>query len=95
MEFYTFTVFETLLAANNATLAMDRKPLFCAPPGTFRFTDAGDIALLAGRLASELLDRARSSGVPGDHYDDWPASKALLTALRSSFPCPKDVAAIR
>lgn len=90
MEFYAFTVFETLLAANNAALALQRTPLFCAPEGTFRFAGDGDIAALAGRLTAKLVDMIDAIGA--DHlYDDRPASEALLMALRATFPCDGEI----
>ncbi len=64
MEFYAFTVFETLLAANNAALALQRAPLFCAPEGTFRFAADGDIAALAGRLTAKLVGMIDAIGAP-------------------------------
>lgn len=91
MEFYTFTVLETLLAANNAALALQRMPLFCAPEGTFRFRNDGDIALLADRLTAEILELTGAIGADDDHYDDRPASEALLMALRAAFPCSHDI----
>jgi hypothetical protein len=92
MQFYAFTVFETLLAANNAAYALQRTPLFCAPEGTFRFKEDGDIARLTHRLTAEILETTGAVGADDDHYDDRPASEALLLALRAAFPCSQDVA---
>ncbi len=46
-EFYAYTVFESLQAANDAALLIHREPLFCAPEATFHFRKDGDIARLA------------------------------------------------
>lgn len=87
MEFYSFTAFEALLAANNAALALGGPPLFCAPAGTFAFHDGADIAALLAELTENLLALIAEVGAREDHYDRRPASETLLFALRATFPC--------
>ncbi|MDX1541076.1 MAG: hypothetical protein R3349_06695 [Geminicoccaceae bacterium] len=87
MEFYAFTTFEALLAANNAVMAVGAPPLFCAPEGTFRFRDGADIAVLLAELTDGLLSLVKEVGATEEHYDQRPASEALLFALRAVFPC--------
>lgn len=87
MEFYAFTAFEALLAANNAAMALGGPPLFCAPEGTFAFQDGADIAALLADLTQSLLALIAEVGAEEAHYDDRPASEALLFALRAAFPC--------
>lgn len=87
MEFYTFTVFESLMAANIAVTTLHGEPLFCAPAGTFRFLEEGDIAALSLHVIDQLLDLTKKIGGPADRYDDRPASDVLLMGLRAAFPC--------
>lgn len=87
MHFYTFTVIEALLAANHTAVTLGGPPLFCAPSAAFRFEDEGDIALLLDRLTGTLLGLITRIGGGEDHYDDRPASEALLLALRAAHPC--------
>lgn len=81
-EFYAYTVFESLQIANDAAILINHEPLFCAPPGVFRFRQEGDIARLAGEVTAEL------TGGSLERYDDEPASAVLLLGLRAAFPCP-------
>jgi len=87
MQFYTFTVIEALLAANHTVISLGGPPLFCAPSATFRFEDEGDIAEFLGRLTATLVGLVTRIGGSEDHYDDRPASEALLLALRAAHPC--------
>ena len=95
MEFYSFTVFESLVAANNATQSLHGKPLFCAPVGTFGFREDADIAALQAALVDELLNLIKAAGADPDHYDDRPASEVLLMALRAAYPCGDQITAMR
>lgn len=89
MEFYLYTVFESLLAANNAALALHEKPLFCAPPAAFRFRDESDVTGLAAFVTEELLALTKEIGTEPERYDDRPASEVILLALRAGFPCER------
>lgn len=91
MEFYAFTAFESLLAANNAAMALGGPPLFCAPEGTFGFRDGADIAALLADLTDRLLALIVEVGADPEHYDRRPASEALLFALRAAFPCDEGI----
>lgn len=86
-EFYAYTVFETLAAANEAAILTDQKPLFCAPDGLFRFREEGDIVRLADHVTAELFALTEQIGGHQDRYDDKPASAVLLLGLRATFPC--------
>jgi hypothetical protein len=85
-EFYAYTVFETLEAANQAAAAI-KQPLFCAPEATFHFRKDGDVARLVDYLTSELFSLTEEIHGPLDRYDDKPASQVLLLGLRAAFPC--------
>lgn len=87
LEFYAFTVFETLHAVNNAAVMRDEAPLFCAPTGVFTFEQDGEISRLAAFLAQELMHATDALGADPSRYDDKPASEALLLGLRTAFPC--------
>lgn len=87
MEFYVFTVFEALHAANNTALALHREPLFCAPAGAFRFRGENEIATMAARISEDLLTLTKEIGASPARYDDQPASEVLLLGLRTTFPC--------
>lgn len=95
MEFYSFTVFESLVAANNATQSLHGKPLFCAPADTFGFHEDADIAALQAVLVDALLDLVKAAGAEPDRYDDRPASEVLLMALRAAYPCGDQITAMR
>jgi hypothetical protein len=86
-EFYAYTVFETLSAANEAATLIERDPLFCAPEGVFRFREEGDIVRLAEFVTAELFALTEQVGGLEDRYDDKPASAVLLLGLRAAFPC--------
>jgi hypothetical protein len=87
MEFYVVTVFESLIAANNATTTLHDEPLFCAPASAFRFHEEGDIAGLAAYVVEELLGLTETIGGSPERYHERPASEVLLLALRAAFPC--------
>jgi hypothetical protein len=89
-EFYAYTVFEALEAANSAALLISAKPLFCAPKATFQFRAEGDIARLAEHLTGELFALTKEVGGSLDRYDDKPASAVLLLGLRAAFPCAEE-----
>lgn len=98
MEFYVVTVFETLIAANNAAATLHDEPLFCAPASAFRFLEEGDITGLAVYVVEELLGLTEKIGGSPERYDERPASEVLLLALRAAFPCsasPATLAATR
>jgi hypothetical protein len=98
MEFYTVTVFETLIAANNAAITLHGEPLFCAPARAFRFLEKGDITGLAVYVIEELLALTETIGSSPERYDERPASEVLLLAVRAAFPCgssPATLAAVR
>jgi len=89
MEFYLYTVFESLLAANNAALMLHDEPLFCAPKTAFRFRDESDIMGLAAFVTEELLELTKEIGTTPERYHDRPASEVILLALRAGFPCER------
>ena len=91
MEFYTFTVFETLMAANSVVAALKGEPIFCAPAGTFSFKQEGDITALSLHVIEELLVLIKEAGAAADRYDDRPASDVLLMGLRAAYPCADDM----
>jgi hypothetical protein len=98
LEFYAFTVFETLHAANNAAIMLENEPLFCAPQGAFEFEREGEIAQMSAYLAQELIALTKTLGGDPSRYDDKPASEALLLGLRIAFPCefgPETLSAMR
>jgi hypothetical protein len=86
-EFYVYTVFETLGAANEAAVLIDQDPLFCAPEAIFQFHEEGDIVRLADFVTAELSALTEQIGGPVNRYDDKPASAVLLLGLRATFPC--------
>lgn len=90
MEFYIFTVFESLHAANNVAASLHHAPFFCAPESMFRFKAEGDIANVAARITEPLLDPANKPGAAAARYADKPASEILLLGLRTTFPCGQD-----
>lgn len=87
MEFYLYTVFESLLAANNAARTLHDEPLFCAPATAFRFRDEADITGLGAFVVEELLELTKEVGTTPERYHDRPASEVILLALRAGFPC--------
>lgn len=89
MEFYLYTVFESLLAANNAALMLHDEPLFCAPATAFRFRDEADITGLGAFVTEELLELTKEIGTTPERYHDRPASEVILLALRAGFPCER------
>lgn len=98
LEFYAFTVFEALHAANNAAIMLENEPLFCAPEGAFAFEREGEIAQMSAYLAQELIALTKTLGGDPGRYDDKPASEGLLLGLRIAFPCefgPKTLSAMR
>lgn len=90
MEFYIFTVFEALHAANNAAASMHQDPLFCAPAGLFRFEAEGEIASVAARITQAFLTLIKKRGASHARYEAKPASEVLLLGLRTAFPCGQD-----
>jgi hypothetical protein len=89
-EFYAYTAFEALQAANSAAELINKAPLFCAPETTFHFDQDGDIARLADYVTEELFGLTEEIGGSLDRYDDKPASLVLLLGLRAAFPCDPD-----
>jgi hypothetical protein len=87
VEFYIYTVFETLEMANGAALLGRDAPLFCAPEGRFRFREAADLTGLAALVSEEVLALGAEAGVSLERYADQPASAVLLIGLRAVFPC--------
>jgi hypothetical protein len=87
VEFYTYTVFETLQMANSTALLVREAPLFCAPEGTFRFGDAAGLADLADLVTAEVLALGEDAGIALERYAEQPASAVLLIGLRAAFPC--------
>lgn len=93
-EFYAYTVFESLQVANSAAALIDQTPLFCAPEGTFHFSEDGDIARLADYVTAELFALTEEIGGPTHRYDDKPASLVLLLGLRAAFPCEEPASVV-
>lgn len=87
VEFYTYTVFETLEMANSTALLVEKAPLFCAPEGTFHFREAADLARLAALVTGEIRSLAEDVGLALERYAEQPASAVLLIGLRAAFPC--------
>ena len=87
-EFYAYTAFEALQAANSAAELINKAPLFCAPATTFHFDQEGDIARLADYVTDQLF--SGEAGEPLDRYENKPASLVLLLGLRAAFPCDPD-----
>jgi len=87
MEFYVVTVFETLIAANNAAIKLHDEAMFCAPAGAFQFRDGADITGLARFVTDELLALSKQIGGTAERFHDRPASEVLLLGLRAACPC--------
>ncbi len=87
LEFYAYTVFETLQIANRAAQQVNQQPLFCAPASAFEFTDDGAIIRLADRVAEEVLQVTKENGLSLASYKGQPASAVMLLGLQAVFPC--------
>jgi hypothetical protein len=89
-QFYAYTAFEALQAANSASELINQAPLFCVPETTFQFAKDGDIARLADHVTDQLFELTEQAGESLDRYGDQPASLVLLLGLRAAFPCDPD-----